>query len=95
MTRKTTHLGGHAFRAVFGFTFRYWRRQPARIAVVASFALLAALADVLTPLFAGRLVDALSAGLADRAAAWHAALVGSARSPRSASARRCCARASI
>ncbi|MCO1340754.1 ABC transporter ATP-binding protein/permease [Burkholderia multivorans] len=75
MTRKTTHLGGHAFRAVFGFTFRYWRRQPARIAVVASFALLAALADVLTPLFAGRLVDALSAGLADRAAAWHAALI--------------------
>lgn len=74
MIRKTTHLGGHAFRAVFGFTFRYWRRQPARIAVVASFALLAALADVLTPLFAGRLVDALSAGLADRAAAWHAAL---------------------
>ena len=55
MTRKTTHLGGHAFQAVFGFTIRYWRKQPARTATVAGFALLAALADVLTPLFAGRL----------------------------------------
>ncbi|WP_176046062.1 ABC transporter ATP-binding protein [Burkholderia sp. BCC1644] len=75
MTRKTSHLGGHAFQAVFGFTLRYWRKQPARIATVAGFALLAALADVLTPLFAGRLVDALSTGLTDRAAAWHSALV--------------------
>lgn len=75
MTRKTSHLGGQAFQAVFGFTIRYWRKQPARIATVASLALLAALADVLTPLFAGRLVDALSTGLTDRAAAWHSALV--------------------
>ena len=30
---------------------------------------------MLTPLFAGRLVDALSTGLTNRAAAWHAALV--------------------
>ncbi|HEF5874046.1 TPA: ABC transporter ATP-binding protein [Burkholderia cenocepacia] len=75
MTRKTSRPGGHAFQAVFGFTSRYWRKQPARIATVACFALLAALADVLTPLFAGRLVDALSAGLTDRAAAWHSALV--------------------
>ncbi|NTY40639.1 ABC transporter ATP-binding protein [Burkholderia diffusa] len=75
MTRKTSHLGGHAFKAVFGFTIRYWRKQPARIATVATFALLAALADVLTPLFAGRLVDALSTGLTDRAAAWHSAIV--------------------
>ncbi|MDN7932229.1 ABC transporter ATP-binding protein [Burkholderia metallica] len=75
MTRKTTHRGGQAFQAVFGFTFRYWCKQPARTATVAGLALLAALADVLTPLFAGRLVDALSTGLTDRAAAWHAALV--------------------
>ncbi|MGZ2748471.1 ABC transporter ATP-binding protein [Burkholderia stagnalis] len=74
MTRKTTQPGGHAFHAVFGFTLHYWRRQPARIAAVAAFSLLAALADVLTPLFAGRLVDALTLGLTDRAAAWHAAL---------------------
>ncbi|EGD02635.1 ABC transporter related protein, partial [Burkholderia sp. TJI49] len=75
MTQKTTRPGGQAFRAVFGFTFRYWRRQPLRIVTVASLALLAAVADVLTPLFAGRLVDALSSGVVDRAAAWHAAIV--------------------
>ncbi|MBN3786235.1 ABC transporter ATP-binding protein [Burkholderia sp. Ac-20353] len=74
MTRKTTQLGGHAFQAVFGFTLRYWRRQPARIVAVAAFSLLAALSDVLTPLFAGRLVDALSLGVTDRSAGWHAAL---------------------
>ncbi|KVP42251.1 ABC transporter ATP-binding protein [Burkholderia ubonensis] len=74
MTRKTTQSGGNAFQAVFGFTLHYWRRQPARIAAVVAFSLLAALADVLTPLFAGRLVDALALGLTDRSAAWHAAL---------------------
>ncbi|AOJ98135.1 ABC transporter ATP-binding protein [Burkholderia vietnamiensis] len=74
MTRKTTHSGGHAFRAVFGFTFRYWRRQPVRIAAIAALALLGALADVLTPLFAGRLVDALSSGLTERTAAWRSAI---------------------
>ncbi|RQR84163.1 MULTISPECIES: ABC transporter ATP-binding protein [unclassified Burkholderia] len=74
MTRKTTHLGGQAFQAVFSFTFRYWRKQPVRIATITTLALLGALADVLTPLFAGRLVDALSSGLTDRAAAWHAAV---------------------
>ncbi|MGU7772812.1 ABC transporter ATP-binding protein [Burkholderia sp. MR1-5-21] len=74
MIRKTTDLGGHAFKAVFGFTFYYWRKQPVRILAVAACALLVALADVLTPLFAGRLVDALSTGLTDKAAAWHAAL---------------------
>ncbi|MGU7783033.1 ABC transporter ATP-binding protein [Burkholderia sp. PU8-34] len=74
MIRKTTDLGGHAFKAVFGFTFHYWRKQPVRILAVAACALLVALADVLTPLFAGRLVDALSTGLTDKAAAWHAAL---------------------
>ncbi|KVL47892.1 multidrug ABC transporter ATP-binding protein [Burkholderia territorii] len=75
MTRKTTLLGGQTFQAVFGFTFRYWRKQPVRIAAITTLALLGALADVLTPLFAGRLVDALSTGLTDRAAAWHSAVV--------------------
>ena len=92
--QKTSHLGGQAFQAVFGFTFRYWRKQPARTATVASLALLAALADVLTPLFAGRLVDALSTGLTNRAAAWHAALVAFGTLAALSSARRCCGKAS-
>ncbi|QCP53321.1 ABC transporter ATP-binding protein [Trinickia violacea] len=73
MTRKKLDFGGRAFDDVLGFTFKHWGRQPWRVFVVAMAALLAAVADVLTPLYAGRLVDALAAGASDRALAWHAA----------------------
>ncbi|WP_186039500.1 ABC transporter ATP-binding protein [Burkholderia gladioli] len=74
MIQHTDRHGSRPFNDVLGFTFRHWRRQPARAFAVALFALLAALGDVLTPLFAGKLVDAVSLGLTDRAAAWSAAL---------------------
>lgn len=76
MVQKTTHPGGRAFTDVLAFTFRHWRAQPVRIAGIAALALATALGDVLTPLFAGRLVDALSHGVAaaDKAAAWSRAL---------------------
>ena len=68
--------GGQTFRKVLGFTFRHWSRQPVRVAAVALASLLGALADVLTPHYAGQLVDALSRdGAAGNAAAWHAAVV--------------------
>ncbi|HEY3595928.1 MAG TPA: ABC transporter ATP-binding protein, partial [Paraburkholderia sp.] len=73
MTDKKTHIGSQAFRSVLTFTVAHWRKQPARIAVILALALLSALADVLTPLFAGRLVDALSNGASGKALAWHAA----------------------
>ncbi|OZI78024.1 multidrug ABC transporter ATP-binding protein [Bordetella genomosp. 12] len=53
---------------------RRWIRQPWRLSVVAAMALLSAGADVLTPLYAGRLVDALVAGSPGEQAVWHAAL---------------------
>ena len=62
MASKKLDFGAQAFRSVLGFTFDHWRRQPVRVAGIAAFALLAAFADVLTPLFAGRLVDALASG---------------------------------
>ncbi|MEX3556691.1 MAG: ABC transporter ATP-binding protein, partial [Burkholderia gladioli] len=74
MIQHTDRHGSRPFNDVLGFTFRHWRRQPARALAVALFALLAALGDVLTPLFAGKLVDAVSLDLTDRAAAWSAAL---------------------
>src|SRR5579863_8466520 len=73
MTRKKLDFGGRAFNDVLGFTFKHWGRQPWRVVVVAMAALLAAVSDVLTPLYAGRLVDALAAGASNRALAWHAA----------------------
>ena len=74
MTNKKLDLGGQAFKNVLGFTFLHWRGQPTRIVAVAGLALLAAVADVLTPLFAGRLVDALASGVSSKALAWQAAI---------------------
>lgn len=73
MVRKQLDFRGQVFKNVLGFTFRHWRRQPWRIGTIALLALLSAVADVFTPLFAGRLVDALASGPADKAAAWDAA----------------------
>ncbi|MPW16788.1 ATP-binding cassette domain-containing protein [Paraburkholderia sp. CNPSo 3157] len=79
MASKKLDFGAQAFRSVLGFTFNHWRRQPVRIVGIALFALTAAFADVLTPMFAGRLVDALTSGSASgasgKAAASHAALI--------------------
>jgi len=74
MTRTRLDLRGHAFRQVLGFTFRHWRVQPLRAGATASLMLLSALTDVLTPLYAGRLVDAVASGAAADAIAWRAAL---------------------
>jgi ATP-binding cassette subfamily B protein len=48
------------FRRVFAFVFGLWGRQRARVSWIAGLALVATFADVLMPLFAGRLVDAVS-----------------------------------
>src|SRR5579864_3138377 len=74
MTRKKLDFRGQAFKDVLGFTFRHWAQQPGRILVIAALVLLAAVADVLTPMFAGHLVDAIASGPASHAAVWHAAL---------------------
>jgi ATP-binding cassette subfamily B protein len=73
MARLKLDFRSAAFRKVLGFTFAHWRRQPWRATVVGGGFLLATLADVLTPLYAGQLVDAVTAGLGDPTA-WNAAL---------------------
>jgi ATP-binding cassette, subfamily B, bacterial len=74
MTRKKIDFGGRAFKDVLGFTFEHWNLQRWRIAAIVVLALLTALADVLTPLFAGRLVDALATGASNKTLAFDAAL---------------------
>jgi ATP-binding cassette, subfamily B, bacterial len=74
MANKKLDFRGQAFKDVLGFTFLHWAKQPRRICVTAALALSAALADVLTPLFAGRLVDAIASGSSADAVAWHAAI---------------------
>jgi ATP-binding cassette, subfamily B, bacterial len=73
MARLRLDFRGDAFRSVLGFTMGHWRRQPWRVAYILGTVLCATLADVLTPLFAGRLIDAMAGGAPEDAAAWTAA----------------------
>jgi ATP-binding cassette subfamily B protein len=62
-----------AFRFVLQFTFRHWRRQKWTVAGIATAIVASTIADVLMPVFAGKLVDAIALG-GERAAARSAAL---------------------
>ncbi len=66
---------GGAFRSVLCFAFRHWQRQPVRLAVIAVAFLVSTMADVLIPLYSGKLVAAVAEGAASDAVAWNAALV--------------------
>ncbi|MGO4573796.1 ABC transporter ATP-binding protein [Microvirga sp. 2TAF3] len=66
---------GDATRDVLRFTFRHWRCEPRYVALIVATMMAATLADVFMPVFAGRLVDAITLGAADRDAALHAALI--------------------
>ncbi|SCD22779.1 ABC transporter [Brucella inopinata] len=70
MTRFRIDFRGPAFRSVLGYTFSHWRSQPLRLSTMIIGMLLATAADVLTPLYSGRLVDSLSLG----SNAWDAAI---------------------
>lgn len=71
MTRFRLNFRGRAFRDVLSYTFRHWQSQPLRLALMIIGMLFATAADVLTPLYSGRLVDALSLS---GDGAWNAAI---------------------
>ncbi|WP_348632857.1 ABC transporter ATP-binding protein, partial [Mesorhizobium sp. M4A.F.Ca.ET.020.02.1.1] len=52
----------------------HWRRQPWRLSLIMAAFLLSTLADVLTPLYSGRLVDAVASSGAADDVAWNAAI---------------------
>lgn len=60
---------GDATRDVLRFTFRHWRREPRYVLLIIATMMASTLADVFMPVFAGRLVDAVSIGAAGRDAA--------------------------
>jgi len=72
MSLFQTPRSGPSLRAVAGFLCGHWRRHGRAIAGAMLAVLAATGAEVLVPLYAGRLIDALGAG-ADQAA-WRAAL---------------------
>lgn len=50
---------------MLGFTVGHWGRQGGRIAAITACVLVSTMADVLTPLYSGRLVDAVSRAATD------------------------------
>jgi ATP-binding cassette, subfamily B, bacterial len=66
--------GTRAFRDVLVFTWRHWRRHPWLIAGTAGAMVGATIADMLMPIYAGRLVDAVGLLEADRDASRQAAV---------------------
>jgi ATP-binding cassette subfamily B protein len=74
MIHKKIDLGGQTFKDVFSFAFTHWIRQRIRIAAIILVALLTGFADILTPWFAGHLVDALASAGHAKAGALHAVL---------------------
>jgi len=74
MTRSKLDRKRSAFPSVLGFVARHWRLQPIRISMIALAVLGSTLADVLTPLYAGKLVDAVTHAAANDPVAWDAAL---------------------
>jgi ATP-binding cassette subfamily B protein len=66
------------FRNVLGFSFGHWRRQPLVVSAVGGSLLLSTLAELLVPVYAGRLIDAVTpgaSGTVDRDAALHSAIM--------------------
>ncbi|WP_258600286.1 ABC transporter ATP-binding protein [Mesorhizobium sp. AR10] len=63
-----------AFRDVLAFTAHQWSSQPARLAIIMTAVLAATLADLLTPLYMGLLVDAVAGGASAEQTAWDVAL---------------------
>ena len=59
--------GTHALRGVLGFTFRHWMRRKGLLFALLLAITLATLSEILMPLYAGRLIDALGRGEAARA----------------------------
>jgi ATP-binding cassette subfamily B protein len=74
MARFKIDLRASAFRSVLGFTLGHWRHQPWRLSLIMGAFLLSTLADVLTPLYSGRLVDAVASGAGANEVAWNAAI---------------------
>jgi ATP-binding cassette subfamily B protein len=73
MTRETK--SGDTTRDVLKFTFRHWRSEPRYVALIVVAMMTSTLADVFMPVFAGQLVDAITAGAVDREAALRAAMM--------------------
>ncbi len=64
----------NVMRDVLAFLFRHWRREAWLVTGIALSMVIATIADLFMPVFAGRIVDAIAANTANHRQALHAAL---------------------
>ncbi len=62
MSAVSSARGSRIYADVLSFTFKHWKRQRLRGLLVALFIMLGTLAEVATPLYAGKMVDAIASG---------------------------------
>ncbi len=62
MTRKKFDFRADAYRNVLGFVFRQWTHRPALVGNIILLVIASTLAEVLVPVFSGRIVDAIAGG---------------------------------
>jgi len=74
MASSKKNRRGQAYGKVLGFAAGHWRRQPRRVAFIMGLFFIETVADILTPFFAGRLVEAVASGAATNEIAWNGAM---------------------
>lgn len=74
MRDEMTASGNSAIRNVLGFLFRHWRREKMLVVSIAAWMALATAADLLMPVYSGRLIDAISTAVSTHAASLRSAL---------------------
>jgi ATP-binding cassette subfamily B protein len=62
MTRKKLDFRADAYRNVLGFVFRQWTHRPALVGTIILLVITSTLAEVLVPIFSGRIVDTIAGG---------------------------------
>ncbi|MDE1177969.1 MAG: ABC transporter ATP-binding protein [Edaphobacter sp.] len=70
----TASKNNNAIRDVLAFLFRHWRQEKAMVALTVAGMAAATCADLVMPVYSGRLIDAIASAGASRGDAMHAAL---------------------
>ncbi|HEV2571544.1 MAG TPA: ABC transporter ATP-binding protein [Beijerinckiaceae bacterium] len=75
MTRQARQAGRNPIAAVLAFTFRHWANHRLLVAAIAFGVGVATLAEIAIPIFAGQMIDAITAGPEQANLAWRALAV--------------------
>ncbi|KQV40790.1 MULTISPECIES: ABC transporter ATP-binding protein [unclassified Rhizobium] len=62
MTLKKLDFRADAYRQVLGFVFHHWSHRPGLVGTIIALVIASTLAEVMVPIFSGRIVDAIAGG---------------------------------